>query len=96
MTTSQTRYTNEPQQLRSHVATAMASMAAVLAVGTWLSWMAVRDCDSGSGTYECAPVPPAVSMLVGLGLTMAAALLLGAALLWSTLRRRVETPTPGR
>ena len=37
-----------------------------------------------------APLP--VAMLVGLGLTMSAALLLGSILLWANLRQRVDEP----
>ncbi len=73
----------------------MAMMAGVVAVGTWLTRLAVL-CDNETGEQYRQPTPPAVAMLVGLGVVAAAALLLGALLRCAPLRHRVDprgTPT---
>jgi hypothetical protein len=90
MATNSIKYTYEPLSLRDHVATVMAVMAGVAAVGTWLSYEVVRVCDTEDLDTTCESVPPAVAMLVGLGLVAAAALFLGALLLWAPLRRRID------
>ena len=74
----------------------MAMMAGVVAVGTWLTRLAVL-CDNETGEQYRQPTPPAVAMLVGLGVVAAAALLLGALLLCAPLRHRIDprgTPDP--
>lgn len=85
-------FTYVPLPLRSHLATVMAVMGAALAVGTWMSWLSARVCTTDDVDRYCEPTRPAVAMLVGMGLTMSAALLLGSALLWANLRQRVVEP----
>jgi hypothetical protein len=86
MATDTTQLTYEPLTLRSHVATAMFAMALVFGSGTLLAWvLAGGGCDS----YGCASLPPAVTVLVVLGATTSAALLVGSLLLWAPLKHDV-------
>ena len=85
MATDPTRLSYEPLTMRSHVATAMFAMSLVFGGGTLLSWLLVGSCDD----YGCASPSPAVSVLVGLGLTTAIALVVGSLLLWAPLKHNV-------
>jgi hypothetical protein len=69
--------------LSRHIAAALVGMAVVLFFGTAFSWLNVSNCHAQGG----CPVPPAVEMLTGMGLTGTIGLLVGALLMWLPLHQ---------